>query len=185
MHEFMTFVLSALLVGALAGSVAALGAHLARVVDYSSWGALAGCAGALLAFLSFRGRAVRAGELARGVDLEPVAPITAKQQVIKLALSQDEGRAVDYAFLNIDQAQLSELARGLSAGKPFTLGAWTGAGRSFSRSEFEQLRHELISRGLVVWRNPGSPAQGVTLTAAGRAVMRYLAGLPHPKAQND
>jgi hypothetical protein len=182
MNEFLYPFLSACVVGMLTGLATGTGANLAKIDNVVSWGALAGLVAALLAFVSFRARTIRAVELSKGLDLEPPPPATTpKQQVIKIELRQDEGRAVDYAFLNCTQAQLSELAQGLNAGKPLTVGAWTGNGRAFSRAQFEHLRHELITRNLVTWRNPGSPAQGVILTAAGRATMRYLATTPPPK----
>ena len=181
MNEFLYPFLSACVVGMLTGLAAGIGANLAKVDNVGSWGALAGLVAALLAFVSFRARTIRAAELSKGLDLEPPAPPTTKQQTIKIELRQDEGRAVDYAFLNCTSSQLSELAQGLNAGKPLTVGAWTGNGRAFSRSEFETLRHELITRNLVTWRNPGSPAQGVILTSSGRAAMRYLATTPPPQ----
>ncbi len=176
--------IQAIITAALAGLAILAGAILAGVVEPWRPALFVFSLGALLSWLAYRGRANRAAELAGGVDLEPPQQTQTKQQVIKVEIKQEGGRVVDYAFLPATRAQLRELAGGLNTCKPFTVGAWAGAGRPFSRAEFEALRHECITRGLAVWRNPGSPAQGVILTPAGRAAMRYLSTLsPTPAGQ--
>ena len=66
------------------------------------------------------------------------------------------------------------LAKGIIAGQSFSEGAWTGNGALFSKAEFRALRGELLERGLLEWRNGSAPAQGVVLTAPGRAVFEKL-----------
>lgn len=72
---------------------------------------------------------------------------------------------------------LATMALGVLNGRSLAEGTWSGRGGLFSRSEFRQIRDILIERGLAVWRNPEAKAQGVELTAAGRAVFRRLAEL--------
>jgi len=96
---------------------------------------------------------------------------------IRVEVSRDEGRAVDFIDLPVKPEKLPQLARGLLAGRSFNQTAWTGSAGIFSRSEFDALRDTMIQRGLLAWRNPESKAQGCDLTAAGRAVMRRLANL--------
>lgn len=187
MHDRLVIPLAqSIVTAALAGLAALAGAILAGVVEPWEPALFVFSLGALLSWLVYRARANRAAELAGGVDLEPSPPAEKKQQVIKLEIKQEGGRVMDYVYLPASRAQLRELAGGLIAGRPFTVGAWAGAGRPFSRAEFEQLRHECITRSLAVWRNPGSPAQGVILTPAGRAAMRYLSTLsPTPAGQEN
>jgi len=97
---------------------------------------------------------------------------------IRVEVSRDEGRAVDFIDLPYPE-KLPALAAGLLAGRQFAQTSWVGAGQLFSRSEFDQVRDTMIERGLAAWKNPEAKAQGVTLTAAGRAVMRRLAN-PSP-----
>jgi hypothetical protein len=70
---------------------------------------------------------------------------------------------------------LAELAHGLLAGRTFSEADWTGQGRPFTRATFRDLRGQLLERGLLCWRRPGSPAQGVVLTTVGRHVFARLA----------
>lgn len=70
---------------------------------------------------------------------------------------------------------LPTFARGLlEYNKPLTQTAWTGSAGPYSRSQFDELRNELIHRGLARWKNPAAPAQGCELSPAGRAVMRRI-----------
>jgi hypothetical protein len=52
----------------------------------------------------------------------------------------------------------------------------------YSREMWLALRERFLVQQWVVWRVPGSERQGVVFTAAGRAVMRGLAGTPLPQA---
>jgi hypothetical protein len=92
-------------------------------------------------------------------------------------------RQIQLADLDATPQQLQRLADGLLSGAPFAEGAWTGAGRPFSRGQFAELRAVFLSRGWVTWRNPDAPAQGVALTPQGKAVIRSFASdttlLPH------
>jgi hypothetical protein len=79
--------------------------------------------------------------------------------------------------------QLEALARGLLAGASLSEAQWTGGNGVFTRSQFSQLRAELIKRGLAAWNNSHTTARGAALTPAGRAIMRTFAGesvRPHP-----
>lgn len=102
---------------------------------------------------------------------EPAPPV-----VVRVELAEDKGRM---KIINLPASvdQLTALAAGLLSGATFAESTWTGAGQPFTRAEFAGLRAELIKRGLAAWNNPGTPARGVGLTAAGRAVMRQFANL--------
>ncbi len=73
-----------------------------------------------------------------------------------------------------DKMQL--LARGLHDGDSLTEAVWLR--RGFTRNDIAEVRSELIKRGWLEWRSPGTPQRGVVLTRQGAAVMRYLAGIP-------
>lgn len=108
------------------------------------------------------------------VQGEPPAP------EVRVELAEPGARRVRYLNLPGDPDRLAALARGVLDGKPLSEATWTGAGQPFSRSEFGAVRAELLRAGLVRWRNPDAPAQGVELTGAGRAVMRRLGGQDNP-----
>ena len=178
--------ITGVLVGAAAGAVSAW-------FNLPAW-AIAGTAAATIsatAWLSYRGRWAWLLEQASGVDLngdhfigEPQQPAP---QPVRVIVEQDNGHQVDYIDLppTIDREKAALFARGLLGGRVFAQTAWTGATGLFSRGEYDQLVSVFISRGLAQWRNPGAHAQGLTLTAPGRAVLRHLATPTLPGGQDD
>jgi len=94
---------------------------------------------------------------------------------VEVEVSKPEERAMMFLDLPGSADQLAQLASGVLAGKPFSEGTWSGGGRPYTRAEFRQLRGDLLERGLLTWRNDSAPAQGVELTAPGRAVFRKIA----------
>ena len=119
-------------------------------------------------------------ELRRDPDGDVVGqPALALEPVtVRLELTGPEPGRTQFLNLDIGPERMSQLCRSVLAGRSLSEGEWTGAGRPFSRAEFRNLRGLLIERGLVRWNNDRAKAQGVTLTAAGRAVFRKLADLP-------
>jgi len=93
------------------------------------------------------------------------------QPITRIELVQDAGRSVSWLDVPCSIRQLQQLARGVAAGSSLSINAWTGSARPFTRSEFEALRNELISRGLA--EDLGSN-RGLQLTAAGRGVFRHF-----------
>lgn len=140
------------------------------------------------AWLSYRGRWQWMLERITGADLNMDGfigqPLPQQPQLpapsIRVELAQNDGRQVDFIDLPYPE-KLPALAAGLQQGRTFALSTWTGNGALFSRAEFEQLRGELLRRGLAEWVNESAPAQGIKLTAAGRAVFRHLS--PTPRAE--
>lgn len=94
---------------------------------------------------------------------------------VHVVISSDCGNHRQFIDLPAQPEQIRALASGLEDGRPFNLGAWAGPGQTFSRSEFEALRAELVRRGLVRPNNPRSPNMGYTLTVAGGHVFKRLA----------
>lgn len=95
---------------------------------------------------------------------------------IELVTRKPGGMEIQIIDLGIEPVQAQALARGIMNGRSFSEAEWTGNGRPFSKREFRELRSELLERGLLEWRNPKAPAQGVVLTRSGRAVFSRLAG---------
>lgn len=147
---------------------------------------VAGCMAALVSwgyFLSFWHKVIM-GMLLPQPEWEP-APKPIPTTRIELTQEKDGYYSGEYIDLNCQPDQLRQLAEGIEAGKPLTIGVWTGAGAPFTRPQFEQLRAELIRRNLAVWRNPKAPQQGFSLTVAGVKVIRKFAASPtHPPSKD-
>ena len=94
---------------------------------------------------------------------------------VEVEVSKPDEKAMQFLDLPGTGDQLGQLARGVLAGRSFSEAEWSGGGRPYARSEFRELRGELLARGLLEWRNDNAPAQGVQLTAPGRAVFRRIA----------
>lgn len=165
--------------GFLAALIVGMGAALAGHAAPFSLAALAGglAAGAVwLSGLSAWRRLAYAieeftGDDDGGATGEPFAPA-----VVRVELTEEKGR-MKFIDLPASVEQLGALAGGLLSGATFAESTWTGTGQPFTRAEFASLRAELIKRGLAAWASPGTPARGVGLTAAGRAVMRQFASM--------
>lgn len=99
---------------------------------------------------------------------------------LRLEVVQEGGNFVQYADLQARPEQLVSLARGLMRGQSFSEDSWSGQGRPFSRSQFRALREVMLSRGWLTWRDPEAKAQGLQLTHAGKAVMKYLSDQQQP-----
>lgn len=114
-----------------------------------------------------------------GTQEEPVA-----RSVVSLELHQEGSWA--FADLPGTADQVQELARGLLNGRQFSEADWCGHGRPFTRPQFRELRSVLVERGILAWRSPQFPQQGVMLTVAGRQVFRRLGEeLPRARACVD
>lgn len=159
--------LAALAVAAwLGGPIWAVGGTTAAIVGLYSW-------------LSYRGGWNDRLERMLGIDLNlngviGPAPQPAEPERVRVEVIQDQGSKGDFIDLPYP-SKLPELAAGIVNGKQFALSVWTGNGHLFSRSEFEEVRDEMLERGLLRWRNERNPAQGVDVTAVGRAVLKRLA----------
>jgi hypothetical protein len=72
----------------------------------------------------------------------------------------------------IEAATLRDFFRAVAAGGTLAVGSWVGAGKTFSRPQYDSLMDKLERAGLVV--NQGGNV-GRVLTAAGRGVFKKLA----------
>lgn len=183
-HDLViTPLLQAIITGTLAGLATAALLSLAEYPKAGGAGAAVGMIAALLAWFAYRGQAARTFEALAGIVTQPPpqpepAPMEA---TVRIDLLQADDKAGAFIDLPATPEQLRILADGLAAGRQFSQGTWTGSGAPFARSEFEGLRAELLRRNLARWNREGAPAQGVTLTPAGKAVLRHFqTPPPHP-----
>jgi len=106
---------------------------------------------------------------------EQVAPEPVQSTVSTVRVEVVNDSQIVIADLPASPAQLRDLSTGLLAGMSFSEASWSGDGRIFSKSEFHAIRQAFIGRGWARWRVENAPAQGVAITAPGRAVLRELA----------
>jgi hypothetical protein len=100
-------------------------------------------------------------------------PVQSTSSTVRVEVVNDNQIVI--ADLPATPAQLRDLSTGLLAGMSFSEASWSGDGRIFSKSEFHAIRQAFISRNWARWRVENAPAQGVAITAPGRAVLRELA----------
>lgn len=160
---------TAVLAGVLGGALA----------EYAGWQspALVGCIAGSLAGAGWWVSSIvawrRAAYPAPIQQITPTSPVRAEP--VRVVISRENG--ADLIDLPASEAQVIALAQGVLSGGSLSEASWTGSGGIFTRAEFSRLRDELIRRGLAVWKNPHTPARGVSLTAPGRAVMRRFAAM--------
>lgn len=102
-------------------------------------------------------------------------------QVLRVELKSEDGKQL--RFLDLPYAErLPDFFRSLETGSSLSESTWCGSGAAFSKPEFFRLRDELLKTGIIRWRNPDAPAQGLDLTPSGKAVARYIAHPPSKSA---
>lgn len=185
-------VLQAAVIAALSG-VLVLALGMWQAWSAPGWPALAAAALAgLVTFVSgvARWRRSDSGDMAQYYPASYQAAEVSEQttRTVRVELVSEGGRRLNLIDLPASDEQLAGLAAGLLAGQSFSEAQWCGARGLFSRSEFNQLRGEMLRRGLCSWNNPHTPARGATLTPAGRALMRTFETIasqpPHPTGRD-
>jgi hypothetical protein len=107
-------------------------------------------------------------------------PEKAEIKVYFPELKQDQN--VD---LPVSMDKVTQLARGIVQGRPFTEREWTGAGKPLTEDELETIREKFLAKGWVRWINDDEHRQGMEFTAKGLAVMKGLASqTPYPAPVN-
>lgn len=99
---------------------------------------------------------------------------------IRVRIIEADGRSETWSSLPCSEPQMRALCSGLASGVPFAHSHWVGAGKPFSRAEFEAVRDEMLQRNLIRWINPDARAKGVELSPGGRALVRTFAASPTP-----
>jgi hypothetical protein len=94
-------------------------------------------------------------ETIKGVDLdgdgEIGEPTTTRIEVDITDGKKKRAINIDFGF---PQEKFVIFAKGILAGKSTSVNTWTGSGKLFSDTEFDNLRDELIARRLAHWKNP-------------------------------
>jgi hypothetical protein len=178
-------ILQSCMSGTLAGALGGSAATVYGWDDPAAWAVLGGIVTALLTWIIYRGEWRHALNVVLGVTQpDETQPTVEYPQVTRIeVISQDpQGAFMAGVWCDIDlpPEQVSQAARRVRDTGSFSHATLAGPGRPLTRSEYETLRDAFISRGLVTWINPGAHAQGLTLTAAGRAAVRRLAETPSP-----
>lgn len=145
---------------------------------------------ALISWLSYRGEWRARLEALLGVDINRDGVIGEPLPVInelRVNVISDNGAAGDILALpGANREQLAALARGIVAGRGLSIHEWTGINRPFTRSQFEELRGQLLDRGFIRWRSNNAPQLGAEPTKKGEALFRALAEdarAPHSPTQ--
>lgn len=107
-----------------------------------------------------------------------VAPARAPDGEIKLIISRHDGNGKFIRGLNltlpagVGQAKFYEFARGATRrGASLAVGDWTGSGKLFSKSVYNNLLAVLSEAGIIEWRDESNPSVGRRLTDVGRAAL--------------
>lgn len=112
--------------------------------------------------------------------------LRAEAQTLKIEISHQEQsgrRWLEYVHLPASDEQMARLAKLVLAGTPISERELAGGDLPLSgRDQFNAVRDELLERGAIHWRKPGTPQQGLELTTFGRVMLQRLAanGNGHP-----
>lgn len=145
------------------------------------WAVMGTTAAVIMAasWMAYRGRWQYVLEKITGCDIngdgkigaQPQQPQQVPMPPVRVILEENQGQHVEYIDLPFPE-KIPQLASGLLEGKAFTQTVWVG--HDLTRPQFDQIRSEMITRGLARWKNPNAPAQGCELTNKGKAVMRGI-----------
>ena len=74
-------------------------------------------------------------------------------------------------FDGVRPDQIDTLFQAALSGGALNEAAWCGNSKPFAKAQFVGVRDRMIGAGLWAWANPDAHAQGVRISAAGRAIM--------------
>lgn len=100
------------------------------------------------------------------------------QNIERVSIEVSDKRSIKILNVNMSTERLANVAHAVLNGTPFAERQLAGGDGLLTQQQFRELRDELFARGLIVWKNPSEPRQGVEFTVAGRAMLRKLAELP-------
>ena len=102
--------------------------------------------------------------------------VFAKTTRVDIVASNPEGVYQSGRFIDlpISEEKIRGVASQFILTESFSMATMAGAGKPLSRTEYEILRDKFITRGLAYWVNDNYHNQGVSLTLAGRALMRRI-----------
>ncbi len=164
------------------------GAAVGAIANLASWqgpGNLAlagGCVLAAVQWYALQGRWQTARNYAlygppelpeEPTQPEPLPILTPRPEPLRVEVTQENGRQTRFIDLPAEYHQLKALAVGVLAGHGLAVNQWTGAGKPFTRAQFDTFRAALVQAGLARYgERSNSPLE---LSPAGRAVFRRIA----------
>lgn len=141
-------------------------------------------------YLLRRWLSLTALERLTGIDINGDGQIgkpKAKAEPLVIRLDEVDKGHYRQRMINIDDVtaeQLTEFARGMLAGRPFTEREWTGKGKPFSSGQggsFRRFRSNWLKHGFVTIVSDKDNRQGFDFTDSGWAMIVKLAGVvPEP-----
>lgn len=90
-----------------------------------------------------------------------------------------ETNTIQLLSLDLPPDALHRFAGAIARGDSFAERAATGAG--LTQQQFYDIRDELLSRNMAVWKHPHRRQQGVELTPSAKALFRGIAASPLPR----
>lgn len=90
-----------------------------------------------------------------------------------------ETNSIQLLNLSLPPQALQRFAGAIGRGDSFSERAATGAG--LTQQQFYDIRDELLSRNMAVWKHPHRRQQGVELTPSAKALFRGIAASPLPR----
>lgn len=168
--------ITGVLIGASLGS-------LATVAGWNNpiaWGAMGMTGGTTLAWLYFR---AEWADRLRPAPAPTPAKVYAAETPFRVQITATDpsgafGRGT-FLDLHIDEITLLAVARRLATGTSFSHAGLAGPGRPLSRAQYECLRDEFVSRGLLYWNNPAHNT-GVGMTLAGKRFFQRILEMDAP-----
>lgn len=109
----------------------------------------------------------------RSPEIPPLLP-SFNPVRLEVRTNTSTGYNLEFLDLPVSEEQASVFFPAVAGGATLAENYWCGQGKPFAQSEFRDLRERMIEQKWLFWRNPQEPRQGVELTRAGKAMVRYL-----------
>jgi len=172
-------VLQACVTGLLAGCAVLAGGVMWRWQYTFPGSSLVACVVVFASWLFFRVEVGRRLDVASGVTLNQTPGETPAGQPepirgFQLEVDYNEGRAGDYLSFGVEPERFTAWCQGVASGRGLAEDSWTGSAGLFSKSEYRQLREQLVERGFLRLRGKHH-SQGFQLTGKGKALTSGVA----------
>lgn len=170
--------LQAVVTGIFGAAIVAIIAYKLTSPDWAAWG---GVVGLLIASYTWvRGMSlwqylVQLVERSTGADIDGDGTIAGDEKVIPVRVSVHDGTQVVMARFP-DERKLKRVADAvINLNTPLSVREIVERQHLLSRTEFENMRDEMVLRGLLRLKNEEQPGAGYSLTRRGAEMFRELA----------
>ncbi len=119
------------------------------------------------------------GEPGAEAGLEP-GPGTELEQPTHIEVISNGGQQSSFLNLPVPYAKLRKVAAICKASNSYTIRSLTGKNKPLSSAEYEDLKQELLKRGLLEFRNIDNPNLGIIFTAPGVDLLDKILGITPP-----